>query len=162
MTMIGSILPDFDFLPGVLIGEPAAFHHGVSHSFAFAVLFGALVFITLHLCGHKNVAAHASLLGTFAYGLHSVFDSVSANNSVPLMWPLLTEKIGMNLNLFGHFHHGGLEDGIWSVVRWANLSPVIRELTILGIPVLLLVMWRGRHRWSTFVSYRGNENEYEH
>jgi hypothetical protein len=39
---------------------------------------------------------------------------------------------------------------------------VIRELTILGIPVLLLVVWRERRRWTNFVSYRGNENEYEH
>ena len=101
--MIGSILPDFDFLPGILIGEPAAFHHGASHSFAFAVLFGALVCITLHLCAQKN-AGHGALLGSVAYGLHSVLDSVSANNSVPLVWPLVTEKIGMNLNLFGHFH----------------------------------------------------------
>lgn len=161
ITMIGSILPDFDFLPGILIGEPAAFHHGVSHSFAFAVLFGALVCITLHLCGQKN-AGQAALLGSVAYGLHSVLDSVSANNSVPLVWPLVTEKIGINLNLFGHFHHGGLQNGIWSVVRWDNLSPVIRELTILGIPVLLLVVWRERHRWTNFVSYRENENKYEH
>jgi hypothetical protein len=162
VTIAGSIFPDFDFLPGILIGEAGAFHHGVSHSFAFAVLFGALVFITLHLSGQKNVAGHVSLLGGFAYGLHIVFDSVSANNSVPLIWPLFTEKIGVNLNLFGHFHHGGLEDGIWSIVRWANLSPVIRELTILGIPVLLLVVWRERRRWNNFFSYRGNENEYEH
>jgi hypothetical protein len=142
--MIGSILPDFDFLPGILIGEPAAFHHGVSHSFAFAVLSGALVLITLRFSQQKTVAGFAALLGSSAYLLHVILDSVSANNSVPLMWPLLTEKIGMNLNLFGHFHHGGLENGIWSVVRWDNLSPVIRELTILGIPVLLLVVWRGR------------------
>ena len=142
--MIGSILPDLDFLPGILIGEPGAFHHGVSHSFAFAVLFGALVLITLQFSRQKSVAGFAALLGSFAYLLHVILDSVSATNSVPLMWPLLTEKIGMNLNLFGHFHHGGLENGIWSVVRWDNLSPVIRELTILGIPVLLLVVLRGR------------------
>jgi hypothetical protein len=162
MTMIGSILPDFDFLPGILIGEPAAFHHGVSHSLGFAGLFGALVFITLHLCRPKNGAGQAALLASFAYGLHVVLDFVSAKNSVPLAWPLFVEKIGVNLNLFGHFHHGGFEGGIWSIVRWANLAPVMRELTILGIPVLLLVVWRERRRWSNFVRYRGNQNEYEH
>ena len=142
VTMMGSILPDFDFLPGILIGEPAAFHHGESHSLAFATLFGALVFISLRFYRQKTIARQAALLATLAYALHVLLDSVSANNSVPMIWPLFNHKLGINLNLFGHFHHGGLEHGVWSVVRWDNLPAVLRELTILGIPVLLLFLWR--------------------
>ena len=148
VATLGSIAPDFDFLPGILIGEPAAFHHGVSHSLAFAIFLGALVFISLHFYEQKRIARQAAFLGAVAYTLHIIFDAVSANNSVPLLWPVFSEKIGINVNLFGHFHHGGLEHGIWSVVHWDNLSPVIRELTILGIPVVVLLAWKERCRWT--------------
>jgi LexA-binding, inner membrane-associated putative hydrolase len=46
-TLVASIVPDFDFLPGILMGEPGAFHHGISHSVGFAFLFGTLVFAFL-------------------------------------------------------------------------------------------------------------------
>ncbi|MBI5202163.1 MAG: metal-dependent hydrolase, partial [Elusimicrobia bacterium] len=31
-----AILPDFDLVPGVLIGHPIRFHHEVTHSIVFA------------------------------------------------------------------------------------------------------------------------------
>jgi LexA-binding, inner membrane-associated putative hydrolase len=145
-TLLGSMFPDFDFLPGILIGRPAAFHHGVSHSLAFAVLFGSLVLVFLYRNWPKRVARRAALLGTFAYAFHIALDAVSAHDAVPIVWPLSNVKIGTDLGLFGHFHHGGLEQGIWSVVRWDNIPPVTRELATLGIPVLLLFFWKKRGR----------------
>ena len=59
--MVGSIVPDFDFLPGILIGEPGAFHHGASHSLTSAVIFGVVVFTTLSLWRQKRVAREAGL-----------------------------------------------------------------------------------------------------
>jgi hypothetical protein len=145
-TLLGSILPDFDFLPGILIGRPAAFHHGVSHSLAFAVLFGSLAFAFLYRNWPKKIAWRAVLLGTVAYAFHIALDAVSTYDAVPIMWPLSNVKTGTDLNLFGHFHHGGLEQGIWSVVRWDNLPTVTRELATLGIPVLMLFLWKKRAR----------------
>ena len=162
VTLMGSIVADFDFLPGILIGEPAAFHHGVSHSLAFAVVYGALVFLFLYGYGQKKVAARIALLGTFAYAVHVILDAVSAFAAVPLMWPLWTVKIGIDLNFFGRFHHGGLERGIWSVLRWDNLPAVTRELTLLGVPVLLLFFWRERCATSHFCGCRVNGDEYKH
>ena len=161
VTLMGSILPDFDFLPGILIGDPAAFHHGVSHSLAFAVLFGALVFVFFRCCRQKKIARRAALLGTLAYGFHVVLDAVNVNNAVPIIWPLSNVKFGINLNLFGHFHHDRLEQGIRSVVRWDNLPAVTRELTILGIPVLLLFLWRKRRGQSNLPGCRVKEDAYE-
>ena len=157
VTMAGSILPDFDFVPGILIGEPAAFHHGISHSLAAAVLFGALVFVIANVWWQKSTASHAALLGSLAYGLHILLDFISANHSVPILWPISGEKLGVNLNLFGHFHHSGLKDGVWSVLHWMNLEPVVRELIILSIPVLYLL----RRRGSELVGYKENEKPYE-
>jgi LexA-binding, inner membrane-associated putative hydrolase len=161
VTLMGSILPDFDFLPGILIGDPAAFHHGVSHSLAFAVLFGALVFVFLRCCRQKKIARRAALLGTLAYAFHIVLDAVSAYEAVPMLWPLSNVKFGIDLNVFGEFHHDRLEQGIWSVVRWENLPAVMRELTILGIPVLLLFLWRERRSQSNLSGCRVKEDAYE-
>ena len=43
-----SCLPDLDMIPGLLVGNPARFHHGASHSFA-----GAAIFSLLGLLGLK-------------------------------------------------------------------------------------------------------------
>jgi hypothetical protein len=146
-TILGSIVPDFDFLPGFLIGNPGAFHHGISHSLGYAVLFGTVVFLVLRYFQYGDIATRAALMGAFAYGFHAVLDAVSVNEgakSVPLLWPLSSREFGINLHFFGHFHHDGLADGIWSVVRRENLPALGRELSVMGAPLLLLLLWRGR------------------
>ena len=146
-TILGSIVPDFDFLPGIVIGNPSAFHHGISHSLGFALLFGTMVFLVLRYFQYGDIATRAALMGAFAYGFHAVLDAVSVNEgakSVPLLWPLSSREFGINLHFFGHFHHDGLADGIWSVVRRENLPALARELSVMGAPLLLLLLWRGR------------------
>ena len=146
-TILGSIVPDFDFLPGIVIGDPPAFHHGVSHSLGFALLFGAVVFLALRYFQYSDIATRAALMAASAYGFHAVLDAVSVNEgakSVPLLWPLSSREFGINLHLFGHFHHDGLADGLWSVVRRENLAALARELSVMGAPLLLLLLWRSR------------------
>lgn len=146
--MIGSVAPDFDFIPGILIGEPAAFHHGISHSLTFAVLFGAMTFLALLRSQSRAAAAEGARMAGFAYALHIVLDliSVTEGRGVPIFWPFSDERFGFDLSLFGHFHHGGLQQGLWSVVRWDNLPALARELLVMGIVVLTLFLWR-RRRW---------------
>jgi len=43
LILTAAVAPDFDFLPGILIGDPNRFHHGPSHSITAALLF-ALTF----------------------------------------------------------------------------------------------------------------------
>ena len=38
LVILVSNLPDFDFIPGILLGEPNRFHHGISHSFGFVIM----------------------------------------------------------------------------------------------------------------------------
>jgi membrane-bound metal-dependent hydrolase YbcI (DUF457 family) len=147
-TLLASVIPDFDFLPGILMGEPGAFHHGISHSVGFAFLFGTLVFFFLRHFSDGGIAGCAAMMAVFAYSFHVVLDAVSVNEgakSVPLLWPLTRREFGINLGLLGHFHHGGLVDGIWSVVRLENLSALARELTVLGIPPLLIYFWTAKN-----------------
>jgi inner membrane protein len=145
ITLLGSILPDFDFLPGILIGDLPAFHHGVSHSLAFAVLFGALAFFFVRR-RQKDIALCVGILAASAYASHVLLDLVSVNEGargVPILWPLSDQQFGFNLHLLGHFHYWSTYRGIWTVMRWDNLSTLSLELVVIGTPALFL-LWRER------------------
>jgi hypothetical protein len=148
VVLLGSVLPDFDFLPGILIGHPAAFHHGISHSLTFAALFGVVIFFIVCRFENKKIAVRTGILAGLAYASHLAIDLVSVNEGargIPIIWPISSDRFGVNLELFGHFHHERLAQGIWSVVRWDNLTALSREVTVLGVPLLLL-FWRQKAR----------------
>jgi len=145
LALLASILPDFDFLPGLLIGDMGAFHHGISHSLAFAFLFGASAFLITRR-PNDTPAGQASALATVSYAAHVLLDFVSVNEGargVPLLWPLSDERFGVNLQLFGHFRYTDIRDGIWSVIRPENVFPILREVVILG-GLAAVLFWRER------------------
>lgn len=142
LAILSSIAPDFDFLPGVLIGVPGAFHHGASHSLLFAILCGATIWLLARIWMPDEKAAQTAMVAGLAYGSHVILDlvSVSSGRGLPLFWPLSSERFGFDLGVFGHFKHAGLQDGIWSVVRWDNVPALTRELFVSGA-LLFLVLW---------------------
>ena len=140
LTLLASIAPDLDFLPGILIGQMGAFHHGISHSVPFAILFGVMVFFFVRRID-ETIAFRASMLATGAYVTHVMLDFVGVSEGtrgVPILWPLSHERLGFGLNLFGHFRWGDIRDGLGTIIRWENLLPVLREILIVGSVVLLL------------------------
>ena len=142
VTLLSSIAPDFDFLPGILQGDMRAFHHGISHSLGFALLFGILMLLVARRLVNGD-AASVSLLAVLAYSSHVLLDLLNVNpgtRGVPLLWPLSPEQLGFSLRLFGRFRYRDLSDGTWSVVRWDNLWPLACELAVLG--TLVLIVWR--------------------
>jgi len=144
-ALLGSIAPDIDFLPGLFIGDMRAFHHGITHSIAFALAFGALVFVVARRYD-QAIARRSALLAALGCASHVILDFVSVRagtRGVPLLWPYSTELFGFSLQLFGDFRYGDISEGIWSVVRWANVSPLLRELLILGGAVIAL-LWKRR------------------
>lgn len=83
---------DLDFVPGLLIGDPNLFHHGISHSLGFAVLF-AVACSSFRLMGPSlwlNVGFFFSL-----YFSHVAIDYFSIDHGFPygvmLFWPLTNE-----------------------------------------------------------------------
>jgi membrane-bound metal-dependent hydrolase YbcI (DUF457 family) len=144
LTLLASIAPDLDFLPGLLIGQMGAFHHGISHSFTFAVLIGFCIFYVVERV-QKDIAGRAAVLASLSYASHVVLDFLGVNEGtrgVPLLWPVSGQKFGLSLHLFGYFQYS--DRGIWSVIRWNNVSAILRELLVVGVPLLFLV-WGRRH-----------------
>ena len=145
MTLFASIAPDFDFLPGILIGDLRAFHHGISHSLTSAVMFGFFVFL-MSRRRHGELAVLTGILAGSAYASHVILDLVSVNEGargVPILWPLSDRYFGFNLGLLGFFRYGAISEGIWSIVRWDNLSPLFRELIFVG-SLVMVFLWKGR------------------
>jgi hypothetical protein len=142
VALLSSIAPDFDFLPGILVGVPGAFHHGASHSLFFAILCGAVIWLLARISAPDEKAARTAMVAGLAYGSHVILDlvSVSSGRGLPLLWPLSDERFGFDLGVFGHFKHSGLKNGIWSIIRWDNVPALTRELFVSGV-LLLLVLW---------------------
>jgi membrane-bound metal-dependent hydrolase YbcI (DUF457 family) len=143
VTLLGSLLPDFDFVPGVLIGDLRAFHHGISHSLALAALFGLSVFFLIPR-REKDIALRVGVLAALSYASHVILDLVSVNEGtrgVPILWPLSDQQFGLELHLLGYFRYS--DRSIWSVIRWDNISALSRELIVTG-GLVLFILWRER------------------
>jgi membrane-bound metal-dependent hydrolase YbcI (DUF457 family) len=83
-------IPDLDFLPGFLVGEPSRFHHGVSHSLTAAALF-ATVLALLRIGRGRPLQGRVLLLVFAIYTSHNVLDYFTLDSGpphgVPLFWP---------------------------------------------------------------------------
>ncbi|MBW1744928.1 MAG: metal-dependent hydrolase [Deltaproteobacteria bacterium] len=91
LCMLLANLPDLDFIPGFLCGEPGRFHHGPSHSLVVGLV-GALIFYRFVRSRLKGISKKR-IFGCCLVSLlsHPILDYLSADTSkpfgVPLFWP---------------------------------------------------------------------------
>jgi membrane-bound metal-dependent hydrolase YbcI (DUF457 family) len=83
---------DLDFVPGVLLGHPAEFHRGVTHTVLAAVVVGVAVALGARLMGRSPRAWLR--VGSWAgavYASHLLLDFFTADivvpNGAPFLWP---------------------------------------------------------------------------
>lgn len=132
--------PDLDFIPGLVIGRPDLFHHGISHSLGFALFAGGLFFAW----GARRGDGPRWGLAAFAiYFLQVLIDAVTLDTrppvGVPLWWPLSHAWV----EIYPFF------DDVWRTAPWLatllhNLRAVALELLVLGPPLLAALFWRQR------------------
>jgi len=94
LCLLVANVPDLDFLPGLLIGDPNRYHHGISHSVGFAAL-SAFAFSSLLALRKKYAASRNFLIFFSLYSSHLLLDYLSidtaAPSGIPLLWPLNDE-----------------------------------------------------------------------
>lgn len=134
-------LPDLDFLPGLLLGAPSAFHRGPSHSLATALACGTVVGLLAWRCGCRPV--RTVLTATAAYGSHLVLDCLSADPGaeagVPLLWPFTDRLFLAPWTLFLSIEKSSASAMfIPSLFTVHNLAAIAWEVTVLLPAVLLL------------------------
>jgi hypothetical protein len=123
---LAAIAADFDFIPGILIGNPGRFHHAQSHSVTFAVLAG----IVAGLVATQSRLRWALLVG-LGYASHLILDFLTFDDSVPqgipILWPFVRGVFQSPITLFPNVAWGS-----HSLITTQNLDLLIRELGFIG------------------------------
>lgn len=146
-----AIVPDFDFIPGLLEGVPNKYHHGLSHS----VLVGFLVSITIGAVFFYNQKPWVFITLFFSiYLSHILLDLFSLDQSYPyglkLFWPFSNEYFISPRILFSDIRraNSSMEFLTSLILNEHNYKAVLRELIVLTPPVILLKFynkWRISH-----------------
>jgi len=100
VTLVFSILPDFDAVAGILAGDIGRYHNQGTHSLVVGLLV-ALLFAVLLARGrmHAFKAWFAPLL--LSYELHVLMDVVTlGERGVMLLWPLSSARFDVPFTLF--------------------------------------------------------------
>lgn len=85
--------PDFDFLPGIVIGTPGAYHRGVTHTLAGVLLTGLFVWWAVGWWGRRGAdRRRAATFAATAWASHLCVDYIAADRVAPhgarFLWPL--------------------------------------------------------------------------
>ena len=147
-------LPDFDFLPGLLLGDPRSFHHQGTHSLA-AVAIGSLVAGGVARRWKLNGAAW----GIWAGGLylsHVVLDLLVNDPTSPfgvqLFWPFSHLYFISPITLFSRFDYFDPAVGtLRALLSRTNFTTIVFEAMILTpfVGVAWIVGRWGSRRYDT-------------
>lgn len=140
-------LPDADFLPGILVGRPNLFHHGIFHSLGAAV---AIAVAGGWLFSRKKNIFWPAALGIFSlFAFHLLLDYFSwdfvAPYGLPLFWPLSGRYFIAARPFFLNITRSAASgDFFASLFNRHNLAAALREVIALGSLALAAALFRLR------------------
>jgi len=139
-------VPDLDFVPGILIGEPGRFHHGPSHSLTAALVGGLLLsFLFAGILRGRISSWKILICCSCSLLFHPILDYFSMDTSepygVPLFWPLIETYFVSPLSLFLDIQRdqSSVRTFVDTLINPNNGRAAIVELFFSGM-VLLLVL----------------------
>jgi len=127
-------LADLDFLPGLLLGEPNRFHHGLSHTLLAAAALWLLVRFLPPLRRHSPLPAAAVF---WTYLGHLALDWVTVDLRAPfgmqLLWPLSSHWFLAGTPVFFNIERANHTAHFFpSLFCRHNLMAAGRELILIG------------------------------
>jgi len=150
LFIVGANAPDLDFIPGLLLGDPNRFHHGISHSLGFMLL---LACVAGGLGGWRLVGSFSRFIGVFCalYGSHLILDYLTADGrapfGIPIFWPLSQQSFGVAWPIFSGIRHEvpGADVGAFlrSSFSLYNAGQALVEICVLA-PLALAAGWTRR------------------
>src|SRR5919108_865930 len=150
LYLLGANAPDLDFIPGLLLGVPARYHHGPSHSLGCAVLFalavsGVILFLKLGDFVRKSITFFLLFFS------HVMLDYFSTDTSlpygVPLLWPLSSEYYIAPFAFLPDVHRSVATSTIKFIASFFslhNLWAVTVEAIMFIPPIFLMWVWNRR------------------
>jgi inner membrane protein len=133
-------LPDADFLPGLFLGFPNLYHHGISHSLGAALAVAlALGWIFSRKQGHFRML---SIFAFFSFCSHLLLDFFSKDFTVPyglpLLWPFSNSYYIAAHPVFLNITRSDRSSSFFfSLLNRHNLDAALREIVLLGGLVIL-------------------------
>jgi len=153
VSVVIAILPDFDFLPGLLLGDLRTFHHQASHSLTAVMI----VFLSIGgLARRWNLNGKAwGLWGGGLYLSHILLDLLVNDPSLPfgvqLLWPFSDSYFISPVTIFASFDYFDQTIGILSsLLSVHNLQTMVREILLMA-PLVGLAFLVGKYcTWLNF------------
>jgi membrane-bound metal-dependent hydrolase YbcI (DUF457 family) len=144
-----SVLPDFDFIPGIVTGHPNLYHHGSMHSITFCFGIAGLITAVLSVARKENALKIGGLVLVVLVS-HLILDVFSKDQVQPYglkaFWPFSNRYVISPITLFLDVDRGSDNRTFWlGLFTLHNAKTVLVELLILS-PVSLWVWFRNRIR----------------
>lgn len=139
IILFASNLPDLDFIPGILAGEPNRYHHGISHSFGFVLILSGIIFfiaISWDKTKSKIITGWFILLSS----LHIILDFFAHDTIEPfgelLFWPVWNSYIISPIPIFFDIRRSKeIHQFISSLFSLHNLKALTIEI------IFFLIIW---------------------
>jgi len=158
--------PDLDFLPGIFIGNPGRFHHGLSHSLAFGVLITFITCIILkslkYFCSYSF--SRLAFMGCLLYISHLLLDLITLDDFFPYgiqaLWPFVSEYITPPFYVFSNVARSSLDAGFHKILHEVILHNmwVALDETFVFLPPLLYIAANEKffklekvNKWAVFI-----------
>ena len=166
VCMFAATAPDLDVIPGLLLGTPARFHGGISHSLGFAVALSLAIAGAYRLVGKPS--REIFLLALAAYISHLALDMLGPDArppyGVPLFWPLSGQTFISPVSILLGVRHAasastGTLEWIGNLLSLRNVAAIAVE-TLIMLPLVIVTKMRGRVTLITvFSSMKGREQQ---
>lgn len=149
-----AILPDIDFVPGFLLGDPVRYHRGLTHSLTICLVSGLLAYGMLRsfhpIAGKTSVLAFLLLSPVSHPLLDYASTDASAPYGVPLFWPLSLRHFVSSVSLFPKIHRNDTSvlDFMQTIFTSVNAQALLREAFFGGALVLAALALRQREERS--------------
>jgi len=134
-----SNLPDLDFIPGIIAGEPNRYHHGISHSFGFLFILSGILFFLVKLWDRaksKMITGWFILLSSIHVILDFFADDTSSPFGEPMFWPIWSSYVISPISIFFDIRRSNETDQfIPSLFSLHNLKAITIEI------IFVLVLW---------------------
>ena len=139
--MVIANLPDWDFALGFVVGQPGAFHRGLSHTLLAALVFGAALG-ALTRWRHGDRWLPASVVFACVYASHLLIDAFTIDERGPagaqFLWPLSDAYYIAPVTLFSEI----IVDGssrigfLRSLLAWPAAGVLARDAVIAAVALV--------------------------
>lgn len=138
-----STLPDFDFLPGFLLGDPNHFHRGISHSLGLSAILSIVIF--LFEIKLRKAPPRLFLWFFVLYFSHIVADYFGADTrppfGQPVFWPLSGAYLIFSYPLFYDIQRSPqLSKFLPTLLSSHNLMAILIEILLGSMAIFVLNM----------------------